>query len=282
MKSIAPKLFAHFVVGAMALWTLSVNADEITFTPRASLSFASYEFTQSPRPNALAGAGLTINDFPEVKFDVTFKILGIGGTFISGDYYLDLALSKSLEEEDSFSLTDPNLPLPDNTFKETFKGDRSDSSITLGRKFLNQRAALYLGYKTGESQADGNQGQSLSFEEEGFFIGANYAWIVAGKGAVSVNLAYADLDGDLVEEVTNPAFSTVTVPLDTDASSNAQGLSYGITWSARLNDSLSYSVGLDARKYTFEDVKDVNPTAIPSDEFEEKFLETNFKLYFLF
>ncbi len=267
------------------LSSVSAHAGEMTFTPRASLSIASYEFTQTARPGALAPTNINNNDFPEVKFEVTFKIFGVGGTFIKDDFYLDLALQQSLNEEDDFTLTDPNLALPNNTFTETFKGDRQDSSITLGRKFLNKRAALYLGYKTGKSEASGNQGQHLLFEEDGFFIGANYAWVVGNKGAVSVNLAYADLDGELVEDVTNPAFASppLNLPLDTNAASNAQGLSYGVTWSSRLSKTLSYSLGLDARSYTFEDVTNRIPnTANPSSEFKEEFLSTTFSLFFVF
>lgn len=282
MKYLSLTALPPVLLGFCILASNPASADEMTFTPRASLTIASYEFTQTPRPGALAPTNINDNDFPEVKFGVTFKILGIGGTFIGRGFYLDLAVQKSLDEEDDFSLTDPNLPLPDNTFTETFKGDRQDSSITLGRKFMDNRAALYVGYKTGKSEASGNQGQHLSFEEKGYFIGANYAWLIGNKGALSINLAYADLDGDLVEQVTNPAFDGLTVPLDTNATSNAQGLSYGIAWSARLSQTISYALSIDARSYTFEDVRDSNPDAIPSNEFKEEFLSASFSLYYQF
>lgn len=286
MKSVSKLAVAGLIVSTISVISTPVlSAKDLTFTPRASVSLASYEFTQSARPNALAPTGINNNDFPEVKFDVTFKILGVGGTFIKDGMYLDIALQKSLDEEDSFSLSDanldPNTPGVE-TFTETFEGDREDMSITLGKRFFENRAAFYVGYKTGKSEASGNQGQHLKFEEEGYFIGANYAWIFQGKGALSVNLAFADLDGDLVEDVTNPAFDSLTVPLDTNASSDAQGLSYGITWSARLSDDLSYSLGVDAKSYTFDDVTDNNPNAIPSDEFEETFVSITYSLFFLF
>lgn len=283
MNTVSKSVVCGLSAGAiMITCNPGYSSQDFRFTPRASLSLASYEFTQSARPGALDPTGINNNDFPEVKFDVTFKILGVGGTFIKDDIYLDIALQKSLEEEDSFSMSDPNLPLPGNTFSETFKGDRQDTSITLGKRFLDNRAAVYVGYKTGKSEASGNQGQHLKFEEKGYFIGANYAWVFQGKGALSVNLAFADLDGDLVEDVTNQAFDGLTFPLDTNASSDAQGLSYGITWSARLSDDLSYSLGVDAKSYTFDDVTDKNPNAIPSDEFEETFVSITYSLFFLF
>lgn len=285
MKYVSKVLISGLLGCGTGYFSTSVVADELTFTPRASISIASYEFTQSPRPGALAPTGINNNDFPEVKFDVTFKILGVGATIFKNGFYLDLMIQKSLEEEDSFSMSDPNLPLPGNTFSENFKGDRQDTSLTIGRKILDNRGAIYAGYKTGKSEADGDQGQHLSFEEDGFFIGTNYAWIIPDSGVFSINLAFADLNGDLREDVTNPAFASpavLAVPLDTNASSDAQGLSYGIAWSSRISDSLSYSLSLDAKSYTFDNVTDANPDAIPSSEFKETFISTSLSIFFLF
>ena len=283
MKYVSIMVVAGLILSSTGIFLSTARADEMTFTPRASLSIASYEFSQTSRPGALAPTGINNNDFPEVKFDVTFKILGVGATFFKNGYYFDLALQKSLEEEDSFTLNDPGLP--GGSFNENFKGDREDSSMTLGRKILDNRGAIYIGYKTGKSEADGNQGQHLSFEEDGFFIGANYSWVIPDSGVISVNLAFADLDGELTEDVTNPAFESpavLDVPLDINASSDAQGLSYGISWSSRLSNSLSYTIGIDARSYTFDNIVDSNPATITSAEFEETFISTSASLFFLF
>ena len=258
-------------------------ADDMKFVPRASLAMVAYDFTQSPRPNALAPTGINNNEFPEVNFNVTFKMLGVGGTFLMNGYYFDVSYQKSLEEEDTFTLEDPALP--GGVFMETFKGDREDYAITFGKKFLDNSLGLYGGYKAGTSQATGNQGQVLSFEEDGFFVGANYGWRIGDKGVLSINLAYADLDGDLKEDVNNPAFASpavLAVPLDTDATSDAQGLSYGLSWSSRLSDNVGYSIALDAKKYTFDNVQDVDPSTIPSDEFEEEFVGVTASLFYLF
>lgn len=278
IKPIVPIVF--LAANSLFLFSATAHAEEISFTPRASLSLSSYEFTQSSRPNALAPTGINGNDFPEVKFDVTFKILGVGGTFSKDGYYFDLSYQKSLDEEDSFTLEDPLIP--GGSFTETFEGDREDITITFGRKILDNRVGIYAGYKTGKSEASGDQGQHLKFEEKGFFIGTNYAWTIGDKGVLSVNLAIADLDGDLTEDVTNPLFDSVTVPLTINASSDAQGLSYGLSWSSRLSDNLSYSLSLDAKSYTFDNVTDSNPQTITSDEFKEEFITTTFALYFQF
>jgi len=256
--------------------TSALSAD-LVFTPRASLSYSQYDFAQSERPNALTGSGLSTNDFPEVTFNVTFKLLGLGGTLSKDGYYFDVFTQTSSEEEDSFSFP------PANNFKETFKGTRSDFAVTFGKKILKNLGAIYIGYKTGKSEADGDQGQSLTFEEKGVFIGGNYAWRI-GSGALVFNIAYADLKGDLNEKVTNAGLVALPIaePLDIDATSDAQGVSYGLSYSANLTKHLNYSFGIDTQKYTFENIKDANPSAIVSDTFTEKFVNTKFTLFYSF
>ncbi len=283
MKLIAISLSSMAVASSLFLFSMPAQASGVSFTPRASISLARYKFSQTARPGALAPTGINGNEFPEVTFDVTFKILGVGGTFFKDGYYLDLSLQKSADEEDSFTLQDPLLSQP---FVEIFKGDRRDFSLTFGKRILDNRGGVYIGYKTGKSQASGNQGQSLSFEEKGVFVGANYAWRVTDSSLLSLNLAYADLSGDLTEDVTASFFTTgphkPDVPLDINASSDAQGVSYGVSWSSRLTDTISYSLALDAKNYTFNNIKDRNPAVITSHKFEEKFLSTTMSLYFQF
>lgn len=277
--------YQPFVLGslittlALAGLALPAQAEKMSFTPRATLAFSSYKFTQTERPGALP-ASINGGVFPAVKFDVTFQILGIGGTFFKDGYYLDLSASKSANEEDSFEFAPMN-------FSETFKGDRSDTNITVGRKILDNRATLYAGYKTGESQAKGDQGQRLKFKEKGFFIGGNYSWPVMQGSVVTLNVAYAQLDGDLTEEVTNPGFIQITQdnglpPLDINANSDATGLSYSLGFASRLTDTMSYSIAYEIKNYTFDNVKDSDPTVITSDEFEEKFKGLNLALFFQF
>lgn len=265
----------RYLVASISFFSLSnyAVADEIKFTPRATLSISQYNFDQSERPNALAPTGINGNDFPEVSFNVTFKILGVGGTWSKNGYYFDVLTQLSTEEKDTFKFDAAS-------FEETFKGDRSDTSLTFGKKILDNRGAVYLGYKIGKSSADGNQGQSLTFEEKGLFVGTNYSWRV-GQGVVSVNVAYARLDGDLKEEVT-ANFGTLNQPLDTDATSDAQGVSYGITYAANLSKHLNYSIGVDTQEYKFENIKDANPNAVVSSSFTEKFLNTKLSLYYSF
>jgi len=276
--------FTPLVAASLFIATFSAQASEISFTPRASVSLTSYKFIQTSRPGALAPSGINGNDFPEVTFDVTFKILGIGGTFFKNGYYLDLSAQKSADEEDSFTLEDPALVgfgFTDGKFTETFKGDREDLAITFGKQVLENQGGIYIGYKTGKSQASGNAGTSLTFKEKGLFVGANYGWPIA-RGRFSINIAFADLKGDLIESVDNPLFNGLPIPLDINATSDAQGVSYGFNWSSRLSDTLSYSVSLDTKKYTFDNIEDSNPAVIPSTEFEEELTSAMVSIYIQF
>lgn len=275
-----PGFSALIVLITLAVVPLSVYSDGLAITPRTTLSVSSYKFTQSERPNALTPTGINGNDFPEVDFDVTFKILGLGTTFSKEEYYLDLLVQKSLEEEDDFTLIDPLIP--GGQFTETFTGDREDLTIAIGKKVFESRGSVYLGYKYGRSQAEGNQGQELSFEENGIFIGSNYSWPVTNSSVITLNLALAKLDGELREDVNHPFFTSLNPPLDINATSDTQGLSYGISWSSRISETLSYSIGLESKVYSFENIRDVNPNVISSDQFKEEFLSTNFSLYYMF
>lgn len=267
------------ITACVAFYIPTSKADDLLFVPRATLSVASYKFTQSSRPGALAPTGINGDEFPEVEFNVTFKLLGAGATLVKDTYYLDLLYQQSLKEEDTFEFSDPSSGVD---FKETFEGDRKDYAITLGKKILDQRGGVYIGYKVGKSEADGDQGEHLLFKEKGFFIGGNYGVPISDYGVLSFNLAYAVLEGELKEDVNDANFPGVAVPLDTDATSDAKGLSYGISWSSSITDNFSYSLGLDVRKYTFTNVEDSNPNAIPSDEFKEEFISGTLALYYLF
>lgn len=265
--------FISFILGCSFICLSSLTfAADYKFTPRSSLTLSDYNFKQTARNGALPPS-VNGGDFPEVAFEVTFKLLGIGGTFSKDGYYLDLFAQQSADEEDSFDFDAL-------AFSETFKGDRTDTAITFGKKILKNRGSLYIGYKTGQSEADGDQGQHLTFKEKGLFIGGNYAWPIKKLGVIVFNIAFADLDGDLKEDVTNASFAPFN--LDIDATSDAQGLSYGLSWSANLAKNLNYSISINAQKYTFENITDANPAAFVSDEFEEEFINTGITIFYSF
>ena len=181
----------------------NLQADEISFIPRTWVGVSDYSFYQSPRKGAMPDG----SDFPKVKFDATLLIAGFGLTSVYDRFFLDLSYQDSSEETDSF--TGAN-------YFEKFEGDRRDYSTTLGMKILDYRGAIYIGYKNGKTSGRGEAGTQLTFEESGFFIGGSYGWVIANKGFLVINLAYADLDGNL-KEVPGPRYpSGLSLDADSD------------------------------------------------------------------
>ena len=57
--------------------------------------------------------------------------------------------------------------------------------------------------------------------------------------------------------------------LNLDADSEASGLSYGISWSAKISEKISYLINFDANDYTFNNLKDSTATKSLPDKVEE-------------
>ena len=91
--------------------------------------------------------------------------------------------------------------------------------------------------------------------------------MIADTGLLFVNIAYADLDGNL-KEVPGPGYPA---GLGMDADSEASGLSYGISWSGHLSENIGYSLSFDANDYEFDHIKDKSTTTPPPDKIEETF-----------
>ncbi len=238
-------LIKLFLVTFLITGIISQNllAGEIRFIPRAWAGLLDYSFKQAPRKAALPDG----SDFPEVEFDETLFVAGIGLTSAYERFYLDLSYQDSAEGEDSFSGA---------SYYEKFKGDRRDFSATAGMRILENRGNVYMGYKNGKTSGNGEAGTQLTFEESGFFIGASYGWLIENKGLLAINAAYAYLDGHL-KEVPGPRYPA---GLYMDADSKANGLSYGISWNSKLSEKMGYSIALDANQYNFENLKDSSAT----------------------
>ena len=251
-KKILLKTFFLFTYLIIGISSPKLLAEELRFIPRGWVGVLDYSFDQSPRRGALPDG----SDFPKVEFDATLLIAGIGLTTVFDRFYLDLSYQDSSEEEDSFSGAN---------YVEKFKGDRRDYSTTLGMRILDNRANVYFGYKNGKTSGRGEAGTQLTFEESGFFIGGSYGWVIANKGFLVINLAYADLDGNL-KEVPGPRYPS---GLSLDADSEAEGLSYGISWSGQLSEKTGYSIALDANQYDFENLHDSSATEPLPNKVEE-------------
>ena len=253
------------IIITLMLIPKSIYAEDVSFIPRAWVGVADYEYKQDARKGAMSDG----SDFPEVKFNVTFLMTGLGLTSIYDRYYIDLSYQDSSDESDSFS---------SGGFYEKFHGSRRDYSTTLGMKVLDNRGNIYIGYKNGKTSGRGNLGTHLTFKEDGPFIGASYGWLITDKGFLSINAAYADLDGHLKEE---PGAS-YPAGLGMDADSTTTGLSYGISWTGMILPTLGYSIGIDANDYKFDDLKDKSTDIPLPDKIEETLYTGKLSIFYRF
>jgi len=243
------------------------DSEKLLFIPRASVGVSDYSFEESSRPGALGG-----EDFPALDFNVTFTMLGAGATLFYDRFYLDGYYQGSTDESDTFEHTF-DLPgfgvLP---YREKFTGDRTDYSVALGVKVLDDKGAVFVGYKGGTSQADGTNGTKLKFEEDGFFVGANYGWTLFDKGVLSINVAVARMDGELTQ-IPGGIFATAPWDLTLKADGDTTGFSGGIAWNSSITEKLTYSISANATSYTFDNLKNKVDTGIPPPkEAKEEFV----------
>jgi len=204
-----------------------------------------------------------------------YKSLDIGGILFKNSHCLDMLYIGSLNEKISFSIEDPALP--GGSFSSDFNGTRRDYAFTVGKKILNGRAGLYTGYKVGKTGGSQPLGQYLTLEEKGFFVSGNYGWLIADAGVLTLNLAYAKLDG-LSSQKTITGFEYLGFSVDFGGTDDVEGLSYGANWSSHLTDHVSYSVGLEVEEYTFKNITDPNISF--TDEIEEKLSSITFSTYY--
>lgn len=200
--------------------------------PRVSTGYMDYELKIPGAPPV----------FPSQNFSVSTYFIGTGTTIFKQGFYFD-AYAQTTDKADD------NSEAPGIGYYETFDGRRNDYSFSVGYT-VTTRSALYFGYKNGRTGTSGNLGGTSVFRENGFFIGGTYGWQIAKKGVLSLNLALADLDGDI-------KFNTPALPgLALNSVSETTGISYGIAWQSRLNDNYNYSVSLDRHAYEFKNMID--------------------------
>ena len=86
IKQLKNLLLSIFILSTPTIPQSSL-AKENNFIPRAWAGLSDYQFKQSPRKGALPDG----SDFPEVKFDATFLMTGIGLTSIYDHFYIDFS-----------------------------------------------------------------------------------------------------------------------------------------------------------------------------------------------
>ncbi len=216
-------------------------AEDLSFIPRLTTGYMDYKLeTPSPLPGIV----------PSQKFEFSSVLIGAGATLSWNRLYLD-----------AYGQIAPNgsddLSLPALNYNENFDGDVKDYSLAAGVT-ITDNFSIYVGYKYNKLDAPSNRGSESSFKADGYFLGASYGWVIQDSGVLALNLAVADLDGTI-------RFQVPGLPIDFDQTSNAQGLSYGISWRSTINKNWGYSIALDGYQYTFKDIVDKKLGAFPGE-----------------
>lgn len=243
-------VYATFVLLSFTMGLpCSVLAEDVSFTGRVVTGVGDYSLS-------IPGASAPIQGFlfPGAEFKVNAPTLGVGFSIAKGRFYGDLFYSKFFEQSD-------DLNFPQFGYREEFDGDRNELAFSVGYA-ITDNLSVYVGYKRGKTVVDGALGSSSRFKEDGYFIGASYGWVIAEKGVLALNLAIADLDGDI-------DYDGGPLPIVLDASSQARGLTYGISWRSQISGGLGYVISVDHYDYNFDDLRDKRFGEL-SGEIEEK------------
>jgi hypothetical protein len=270
-------------MSAIALSTASAFADEdagITFVPSIGYQQKQLKFDQ--KYNATAGSG-------KADFDVTLPTLNVSLTTSYKRVFATLKYEQNIA--DGSTTADETQPMTPTYYLNIPGGkttvDRKDMSFTLG---LNVWRSLniFVGYMQGETKLEPQIGCSFvdpeltcdpntnpnglsniaflhnygggvavtgnyrqKYEEDGPYVGANYSWQIADAGALSVSVAYADMDGKYTDNASDPNhYFTGMLPFDYQGDST--GTSIGLTWTAPLGERSNYFIDIRQQKYSMD------------------------------
>lgn len=230
-----------------------VRAESMVFIPRATVGYMDYRLSTPgiPLPPSTGVSRTTPN-----RYKATMTSYGVGLTFFKNGFYMDNVAQTTTEGKDS--LTAPAL-----NYSENFSGIRNDISSSIGYT-ITDTSSVYFGYKFGKTTVEGNRGSRPIFKAAGSFIGGAYGVRFGEKSVLSLNLAVAQLHGEIDYTIIFPFFNS-----DLSAVTETVGFSYGFMWRSNITGNLMYSVSYDIYEYTFKDIID-RRIASYSGEFVEK------------
>jgi hypothetical protein len=227
-----------------------------------------------------------VNSTRSIEFEARIPTANISFTtaykrlFAALKYETSLTESNVSADESTNSTNLYYLNIPGENTEVT----REDMSLTLGYNVWN-RLNLFVGYMKGKTelspqpgctwigpatscatppgllnlaldhQVDGLPEYQQTYEEDGPYIGASYAWQIADVGSLSFSAAYADMDGEYRDNYSSFANQHFKYTGD------STGTSYGLTWTAPLGEQSNYFIDLRRQEYDM-DAKDDTGFAI--------------------
>ncbi len=202
----------------------------------------------------------TDGNISDAKFsgNLSSAIYGIG--IGKNRFYANLSLEQTLRSDTNYRPgTEGFLDI-----------SRNDQSLTLGYS-LSKMATLFIGYKRGATLVSGlsvdtggsASPNSLEFVEIGPYIGGNINFFVNDANTLGLNLAYADMDGEINNEIDKTGGSNSG---PASAKGTADGFSLGLKWTRTVSAQANLNIGLKFYRYKTK-ATDLNnlPTSFQSD-----------------
>ena len=159
------------------------------------------------------------------------------------------------------ALADGTISMMDNNYAQTLSISRSDAILTGGYR-LGSNFSVFGGYiggsikalQTGPRDNGGNvywTVSDISYNETGPFLGGAYTIPVGKRSSLNFSVAYANMQGSLSMNTTSTIMSGSGSPVYSPSSETfgVSGLSYGITLTGEMNQTMSYRAGIKATRY---------------------------------
>jgi len=164
------------------------------------------------------------------------------------------------------ALADGTISMMDNSFAQTLSISRSDLILTGGYR-LSSNFSVFGGLLGGNIKAlqSGPRKNGtvlywtvsdISYGETGPFVGGAYTIPVGKKSSLNFSVAYANMQGSLsMDTKSTETGGTGGSGIGTLTTSNSSetfgvsGLSYGVTLTGEMNQTMSYRTGIKATSY---------------------------------
>lgn len=227
--------------------------DDLNFYPVVGVGQSNLEFT---RKNT--GIKNTEQDF-------SFYVLNIAGVLSYKDFFINAASDIPLSSDSGYDV-DPGPHTNGVAYVQ-----RDEYNITVGYGPLDWMT-LFAGYANGHTQftstTDNSFGSVVDQRDRGAFGGLGLSSNIADQGSLSFDIAYADFDGSIRLRTLDPAPNLAPFR-DRRLTGTTTGYSYGLQWTAKFRQDMSYFVKLKIRQYKFE-AEEANANPQPQGAVIEK------------
>lgn len=155
---------------------------------------------------------------------------------------------------------DGTISVIDGSYAQILSLSRSDLILTGGYRLGNSFSVFggmlggrIKGVQYGTSGTNEWKVLTINYTEQGPFIGGAYTFPVGKKSSVNLSVAYAAIQGKINQRDDRTDTSTNTLSTNYyNDSFPVSGLSYGVTLTGELTNTMSYRAGIKATSYRGE------------------------------